>query len=150
MTDVQPRPEPPGAGSFRLPPGFFALSLSIKYFLLTCYGVHAIVVEVPSFVSVGGAFFATLWASVVAILSLLAFLAVARTWFTNKPRYEKWATMGLILGFLTYAIVLLVRGIQLGNWNGASLAWIPVALVVLPTIRYYQIVAQKAREKKHG
>lgn len=138
--------EPPGANSFRLPPGFLALSLAIKYLLLTCYGVHAVWVQVPSFVSVGGELFAIVWAAVVAVLSLLALLAVARTWFTGRSLYEKWATMAVILGFLLYAIVLLVRGVQLGNWDGASLAWIPVALVVLPTFRYYQIVAQKARE----
>lgn len=144
------RPEAPGSHLFRLPPGFFALALMIKYLLLMCYGIHAVVIEVPSFVSVGGAIFAATWATVVAFLSLLALLGVTRSWFTGKPKYEKWATAGLILGFLTYAIVLMVRGIQLGNWDGVSLAWIPVALVVLPTIRYYQIVflAQKARESE--
>ena len=128
--------------SFRLPPGAIFLALAIKYFLLICYGIHATIVAVPSFVTVGGEGFAVGWAMTVTVLAAVAFAAVLRTWFTEHFRFEKWATGALILGYLFYSIVLIVRGSLTGDWSSIPIAWLPAALTVLPIVRYYWLVAR--------
>ena len=129
--------------AFRLGPGGLAVAPAGKDVVLMCYGVHAFYVEVPSFVDVGGSIFAAAWAAVVFGVSTVDLAAVARSWFTGKTNFERWATAAFILTMLTYSIVLVVRGILLGNWSGVSLAWIPVALVILSTVRFYSLTPRR-------
>lgn len=135
-----------GHESFRLAPGSIALALALKYTGLVVYGLWAAFVEVPSFVVVGGSGFAIGWAATVTILALLALGAVLRSWFTDRYRFEKWATAGLILGFTSYSVVLIVRSSILADWDSIPLALLPVLLSIFPAIRYYSLVARQARE----
>jgi hypothetical protein len=135
------RPIRPGAGSFRrMSPGAIALALLLKYGILVIYSIHATIITIPSFVEVGGRVFSLVWSLIVGVLSLLAFIGVLRTWYTNRVRLEKWTTALLALGLIVYSVVLIVRGVLLGNWSGTSLGWIPLALCAFPIIRYYFLV----------
>lgn len=132
----------PGAKTFRLVPGALALALILKYVALVGYGLTASVLRVPSFVSVGGSLFALAWAVVIFVFASLALAATARTWYTGHFRLEKWAIAGLVLMFLAYSVVIVVRGALQNDWVGASVAWLPVILSILPTIRYYSLSAR--------
>lgn len=129
----------PGRDAFRLSPEAFAAALFLKYGLLVIYGIHAAIVEVPSFVAVGGPVFATLWAIIVCFFAGLALIGVYRSWMTNKTTFEKWTTGSLILAFLTYSIVLVIRSIDTESGATSALAWVPLALVILPIIRFYSL-----------
>ena len=131
---------PPQHESFRLPPGLIALALALKYLGLFCYGIHAAIFGVTSFVIVGGEAFALVWGLLVAALSVLAFIGVARTWQTGRATFEKQATAALIVGFLLYSIVLFVRCIITNDWDSSPLVWLPPILSIFPTIRYYWLV----------
>lgn len=122
-----------------------SLTLIVKYVLLAAYGVWASVEEVPSFVAVGGSPFAIVWAAIVAIVATVALIGVVRTWFTGRFRLEKWTTAVLVLAFVTYGIVLIVRAIQTGNAGAAPLCILPFALVGFPTVRYYSLVSHGSR-----
>lgn len=122
-----------------------SLTLGVKYVLLGAYGVWATIEEVPSFVAVGGSPFAITWAAMVAAASSLALIGVARTWLTGRYRLEKWTTAALVLTFITYGIVLIVRAILTGNAGAAPLCILPFALVGFPTVRYYSLVSHGSR-----
>ena len=119
-----------------------AIALAIKYAILTVYGGWAIIAEVPSFVLVGGAAFATGWAVTVTVFSLFALLGLGRTWFTGRFRLEKWSTIAFALAMVTYSVVLIVRAVIIGNVEAAPLCLIPLALITLPMIRYYSLVGR--------
>jgi hypothetical protein len=123
-----------------MPAGLIAVGYMIKYGFLVAYGVHSLIFRVPSFVAVGGDSFAIWWAGTVLVLASLALVAVFRTWFTGRKRYEKWATAGFVLTMLIYSIVLVVRSTVLGDAAGSSAMWLPVSLSVFPTIRYFWLV----------
>lgn len=131
-----------GRNLFRIQPEFLAIALLAKCVVLFVYGVHATIVEVPTFVVVGGEIFALLWASVVAITSGTAAVGIVRTWVTGRYRFEQNATAAMVLAFVTYSGALLVRGLLLGDWEAAALTWLPIALSALPTVRYYSLVAR--------
>lgn len=126
-----------GHDSFRMPPGLIALALGAKYAMLVIYGITAAIVEVPSFIIVGGSGFAVGWAITVGTFAAIAALGVIHTWRTNRCRLERWTTAALILAFTAYSTVLIIRGQIVGDSDGTPLAILPIALVILPTIRYY-------------
>lgn len=130
--------------SFRLPPGAIALALALKYAGLVGYGVHATVVNVPSFVTVGGEAFATVWAIMVTTLAGVALAGVVRTWVTERPTFEKWSTFALIVTFLAYSVVLVIRGMSTNDWDAIPLAWLPALLTAFPLVRYYCLVWRAA------
>lgn len=129
----------PGRVSFALPAGAIFLTLLAKYAGLTLYGISAMLVEVPSFVQVGGSQFAFGWALCIAVLAFLALLGVVRSWHTNHFRLEKITTVLLICGFMAYSVVLVVRGFLLGEWSGASLAWLPIVMCFFPAVRRFSL-----------
>lgn len=117
-----------------------ALALFGKYFILALYGAWAAVVELPTFVLVGSHLFATLWGATVAILASVALLGIARTWATGRYRLEKWTTAGFILVFLGYSFAIVWRCVITNDWDSAPTALIPVAVCILPTIRFYSLM----------
>jgi hypothetical protein len=133
----------PGRVTFHLPAEAFALALFLKYLGLFLYGVTATVALVPSFLAVGGSAFALSWAMIVAVLGGLAASGVIRTWRSNDDRLEQVTTALLVLGFLAYSVVILVRGMLLDNWDAIAAAWLPAIIAILPTIRYYTLVWKK-------
>jgi cellulose synthase/poly-beta-1,6-N-acetylglucosamine synthase-like glycosyltransferase len=136
----------PGAQSFRgMSPGAIAIALTLKYIILAVYAIHATWALVPSFVDVGGPLFSLVWSSIIGLLSLAALGGVARTWFLGRARVEKWTTALLVLGLLTYSVVLWVRATLLGNAAGVAVAWIPAALCAFPLVRYYYLVWREGR-----
>lgn len=115
-------------------------ALFVKYVTLFAYGVWAAVVEIPTFVLLGGSTFAVAWASTVAIFAGLAAIGIVRTWTSGRYRLEKWATAFFVLAFSAYSSALVLRSSASGDWEAAPLALIPLALCALPTIRYYSLV----------
>lgn len=133
----------PGHDAFRLSPGLVALGYFLKYVGLALYGITAAVIEVPSFVLVGGSRFAFGWAVTVVVFAIFAAVAVVRTWRTGRVLFEKRVTAALILTFLSYSVVLVVRAIMTDTLAAASLAWIPFVLTIFPIIRYYTLVGRR-------
>jgi hypothetical protein len=133
----------PGQIAFRLPPGAIALALLLKYIGLFLFGIHATWVLVPSFVAVGGDWLSLGWSASISALAALAAAGLARSWRSGLLRLETWTTGVLVLGFLGYTIVLIVRGVLLGSWGGIAVAWLPAILMVFPTIRYFWLVSRQ-------
>lgn len=118
-------------------------ALSAKYSILLTYGLWAAYVELPTFVLVGSSMFATGWALTVATFAALALVGILRTWFTGKYRVEKWATAILICVFLGYSFALVKRSVETEMWNATPTALLPLALCILPAIRFYSFVPKK-------
>lgn len=127
-----------------------SLALLGKYLMLMAYGVWSALVEVPTFVIVGSPLFAFTWAVLVAAFGALAAAGVLRSWTTARHRMERWTTAAFVLTFLGYSFALLYRAGETGSWGGASLALIPVAVCILPAIRYYSLVRRTARPRRKG
>jgi hypothetical protein len=129
----------PGAARFAMEPATVALGYALKYLVLVAYSITAVVFHVPSFVEVGGSLFAIGWAVVILMFSLGSLAALAWTWFTSRPRVEKWTTFCFILMLLAYSVVVGVRIALSGAWSGMGVVWLPIALAVFPTIRFYSL-----------
>jgi hypothetical protein len=127
-----------------------SLALLGKYVVLMAYGVWSAVVEVPTFVIVGSPLFAFTWAVLVFAFATAAALGVLRSWATARHTMERWTTAAFVLTFLGYSFALIWRAHETGSWGGASLALIPVAVCILPGIRYYSLVRRQPRRAGKG
>jgi len=136
----------PGVKTFDLAPGAFALALMVKYFILMSYGTTAAIFLIPSFTAVGGPVFALTWAIAIAFSSAFALVGTVRTWYTCHPRLELWSIATLVLTFLAYSIVVVVRGILMDNWDSIAVAWLPLGFSFLPAIRYYSLISRRDDE----
>jgi len=116
-----------------------SVALLAKYIALTLYGIWAAIVEIPTMAIVGSPRFAITWAILVAVFAAIAAFGVMRTWTTLRSRVERVATASFIITFMSYSTALVVRAIQSGDWSPAPLSLIPLAVCVLPTIRFYSL-----------
>jgi hypothetical protein len=131
----------PGTASFRsMTPGSVALALGLKYAGLVGFGITAAIAVLPSLRAVGGDVLSLAWALSVILFALLSLIGVWRTWRTNRYRMEQYSSAALILACVFYSVAVLVRGMLLGDWGSIALAWLPVILMVFPTIRFYRLV----------
>lgn len=117
-----------------------ALTLFGKYIILAIYGAWAAVVELPTFVLVGSHLFAALWGTAICLLASVALFGIARTWATGRYRLEKWTTAAFILVFVGYSFAIIWRCVITDDWDSGPTALIPVAVCVLPTIRFYSLM----------
>lgn len=117
-----------------------AVALTGKYLVLATYGAWAAVVELPTFVMVGSSTFATAWATAVCLLALAALLGIGRTWRTGRYRLEKWTTFFFVVVFIGYTFALIYRAWTTQNWDSAPTSLIPLAVCILPTIRWISLV----------
>lgn len=127
-----------------------SVALFLKYAALAVYGLWSIVAEIPTFVIVGSPLFALVWASAVCTLAVLAAAGVARSWTTSRHRMERWTTAAFVLTFVGYSFALVYRAIETSAWEGSALAVIPVAVCILPAIRYYSLVRRTRRTQPKG
>lgn len=124
------------------------LALFGKYILFTVYGVWAAIVEIPTFIIATTSAFATGWATAVGALAAVAALGVARTWTTGRFRLERWTTFGFVCVFLGYSVALVYRSASTQDWDSAPLALIPLAVCVLPIIRYFSLTIHGKRNHR--
>lgn len=117
-----------------------SIALLLKYVLLGAYGAWAAIVEIPTFVIVGSRLFATAWAVIVLVTATLAAVGVVRSWLSGRRMFENISSALFVLTFIGYFFALLWRAISSENWGGAPLALIPLAVVVLPVIRFYTVI----------
>lgn len=139
MSETVPRP------ALGLSGRDLGLVLSAKYVILAVYGIWAAIAELPTFVAIGSSLFATGWAITVATFALAALGGIIRTWCTGHFRFEKWATAALVLVFIGYSFALLYRAATTENWDGAPTMLLPIALSILPIIRFYSFIPRKVR-----
>lgn len=126
------------------------LALFSKYLGLAIYGIWAAIVEIPTFVLVTSSPFAVAWAASVAVFAGLAAVGVARTWTSGRYRLEVWTTFAFSVTFVGYSFALVWRAVTTANWDAAPLALIPIAITVLPIIRYYSLIIHaKAANARH-
>jgi hypothetical protein len=127
-----------------------AIALTGKYSFLTIYGGWAAITQLPTFVAIGGPNFAIAWASTVCMLSLLALAGIARTWMTGRFRMEKWTTFTFICVFVGYSFALIYRAGDSGDWGAAPTSLIPLAVCVLPVIRWIRLIRrQETKSEEH-
>ncbi len=127
-----------------------SVALLGKYVMLAAYGVWSAVVEIPTFVIVGSPLFAFTWAVLVAAFAALAATGVMRSWATARHRMERWTTAAFVLTFTGYSFALIYRAAATGEWAGSALALVPIAVCILPGIRYYSLVRRTATRRWKG
>lgn len=125
--------------------GELAAVLTVKYSILTVYGIWAAVVELPTFVIATSSSFATGWAATTAILASLALVGIGRTWRTGRFRFEKWTTFFFVVVFLGYSFALVYRALATGNTDATPTALIPLAVVTLPAVRWASLVRRSRK-----
>jgi hypothetical protein len=133
--------------NFSIPPFVAFLGLLIKYTVLFCYGLTAVLVGIPTFAQVSNGDFELTWPVVISVLSLLTGSGVILSWCSDsKTQLEHYATLALIMWLSVYAIALAVRGIATPMHGTLATAWLPLAFCTFPALR---VVMLTARERKH-
>lgn len=125
-----------------------SLCLFTKYTLLAACGIWAAVVEVPTFVIVGSPEFTLLWATTVATFAILAATGVMLSWTTGRHWLERWTTAAFVPTFLAYSSALIYRAAMTNDWSSSAFIVIPVAVCILPTVRYYSLVRRMALARR--
>lgn len=106
-------------------------AFAAKYIIYGVFGLAGALTSVPSVTEVAGELYATIWAS---LMSLLSFVVAWLAWGGKHERGELYATICLIGLILVYSISLIL--LALGGSSGRSaLAVIATALLVFPIWR---------------
>lgn len=114
------------------------------YILLAAYGITGLAGGFLTVFLIYGPIWGTVWPALVCVTSVGAIIGLYVTRRTGRTSFESWATLGLILSLLFYALGIVLRNVLPDldpntDLSKVGYAFLPLAACVAPYFRVIDI-----------